>query len=239
MMPFAKMKSALPEPSGFAAARLLDFSEFQSGAFAADAFGVGGVFQRFFRAAAILCRRASRSPALSVFFTPLPILPSACAALFIELGNKGINVGVPLELRRALRVVNLALGEAVTGSGRVVNLGGHDDRDVADGFVFVAGEFDRGVWCFHARTVKRFIESCNKKVMPEVRLFVSRSNALELRSKKSLGGGGGSETSCPKPREKSNAELRGGGGDAPASRGTLPPSSPASGCPLPTENSKK
>lgn len=205
MKPFAKMKSALPEPSGFAAARLLDFSLIQSGAFAADAFGAGGVFQRFFRAAAILFDRAARSMALSVFFTPLAIRPRACAALFNFTSAEEV----------ADRFLAFFLGAAARVAIGVRQHAGHPDRVPAGeefhrrqgdaamrvgmvcrvllGLVCYFG-FERG-FRVHAWTVNRFIVPCKKNV----KVFLRR----EIRA----GGGGGSETSCPNPREKSNSVL--------------------------------
>ena len=236
--------------------------------------GVGGVFQRFFRAAAIRCRRASRSPALSVFFTPLPILPSACAALFI--GLHGLNL-----TERDFRVASfeglLGLGfierpnsDVVEGAGalaaNVIELlrGGrllvdgfhewkklgvdhrdfvlHAVRDLDHVEVFVTEQELRGlfgladvarravveftilegecerlafvVFCdvgFHnADTVKRFTEARNKKVMPEVRLFVSRSNSPVATHEDffgPLGGGGrGVSLTVATERKSGNAE---------------------------------
>ena len=235
--------------------------------------GVGGVFQRFFRAASILCRRASRSPALSVFFTPLPILPSACAALFI--GLHGLNL-----IERDFRVPSLerllGLGlvegpnpdvvesagalaanvkELLRGGGLLIDgfhgrkkLGvDHRDfvlhavRDLDHVEVFVAaqelrslfgladvarravveftileGERERlafVVFCdvgFHnGATVKRFTESCNKKVMPEVRLFVSRSNSPEATNEDFFGplGGGGRGVSLTVATERKSGNA--------------------------------
>lgn len=120
--------------------------------------GAGGVFQRFARAAAILCLRASRSAALMVFGMPLPILPSACAALFIGLGDFGCAVNLdpsPVFFIRSVEgfreaVVNAAVGldgclECVPSGHLEEALGGsvalpkHDVVCVGGGFAF----------CFH------------------------------------------------------------------------------------------
>lgn len=211
MKPFAKMQSALPEPSGFAAARLLDFSEFQSGAFAAEFFGVGGVFQRFFRAAAIRFARAARSLSLIFFGTPLPILPSACAALFIVLLDPLASAGfvgsderrMPCEFSERQTIVTCVerLGAANATEAHpifpcsVLFVG----RSVGGGFPILREcSLRRGccvvvvVFLCHAGTVKRFTESVTN--------YFQKSFVADF----SLGGGGGSETSCPKPREKSN-----------------------------------
>jgi hypothetical protein len=228
MKPFAKMQSALPEPSGFAAARLLDFSLFQSGAFAADAFGVGGVFHRFSRAAAIRFARAARSLALMFFGTPLPILPSACAALFIVSIQRGVGAveefrdlssderaglvtGIPATVGSFPRKAFLDLGNferAQIGddlgdcaSGLLLEAAGVDvllsvilaKPDVSGSCLpCIAGRVVVGVGFVHGRTVKRFTESVTN--------YFQKSFSLGISS----GGGGGSETSAPSPREKSN-----------------------------------
>lgn len=85
MRPRVKTKAALGAKTQSAAShhRLVRFLPNYSGAFASEFCGAGGVFQRLARAAAILCRCASRCSSLSVFGTPLARRPRACASLFI------------------------------------------------------------------------------------------------------------------------------------------------------------
>ena len=193
MKPFAKMKSALPEPSGFAAARLLDFSLIQSGAFKADAFGVGGLFFFGLPPFAPLARAAA---ALASDETLPPRRPSACAALFTD-SNLDDAVAGGVKLRHARCRLGLGVEElGVFDLRRVVRVGqlvagDHPSAGVVFDCVFGAGV---GVRC-HACSKTHALGLCNN--------YFRKSFGLGFP----WAAGVARKTSAPNPREKSNGQA--------------------------------
>lgn len=174
--------------------RLVRFLTIYSGAFAPEFCGVGGASQRFARAAAILCRRASRSSSLIVFGTPFARRPRACAALFTvpdfqRLGLIGdldefdfdqVGLGALGEIGKHTLTVFEAFCAVLVRIGFAAFEGGHDAVD--------------GLVRCHATSINRFTDAVTKNL----RLFLGR----RFRA----GGGGGFETVRSEPRQKSNGE---------------------------------
>ena len=203
MMPFAKMKSALPEPSGFAAARLLDFSEFQSGAFKADAFGVGGVF-RFFpfgHPPFFALRRAALALASEVARPPRR--PRACAALFIFSAGSRTRCNFARGLHGPHRWIRQVFDVLRAELCRFIFAGESSRLAFEDGDLTFLGEEEVEFSAFAAGGYNEVFHDGGENSEP---LGYCKGKVKNL-----LGGGGGSETSCPNPCEKSNGELNGTG----------------------------